>query len=278
MSDETGAAGTGGQAAGWYADPGGRYESRYWDGSAWTHDVVHQGQQGTDSGPIGGPGGPAPRIVPGVVGMPGMGGYGALGRGSGAGMQGVPLGVMTPRNTIVHENAPGIGTAVTVLGFVVFVVGLLQPWLGGDNAFTKPPGLYGTANQHWGSVAFYVSMTALWILFSVAFATIRYQPHGLAAFLYGGLIGWLVCRGRIDRDSPSRRSNWLAAVVLAFFAGIMWLNVIGLKGEIEDSESGVHVALGMGPSIASAGLGVAIVGVIIGRRRKLITEPKPANR
>ena len=191
-------------------------------------------------------------------------------------MQGVPLGVMTPRNTIVHENAPGLGTAVTVLGFVVFVVGSLQPWLGGDNAFTKPAGIAGTANQHWGTVAFFVAWTALWILISAAFATIRYQPSGLAAFLYGGIIGWLVCRGPLDRDSPSRRSNWLAAVVLAFFAGILWLNVISLKGEIEDLESGSHVAIGNGPSIASAGLGLAIIGVLIGRTRKLITEPKPA--
>jgi hypothetical protein len=29
----------GGPAAGWYADPTGRYQSRYWDGSAWTDQV-----------------------------------------------------------------------------------------------------------------------------------------------------------------------------------------------------------------------------------------------
>lgn len=35
-------------AAGWYADPAGRYELRYWDGTAWTEHVSRGGQQATD--------------------------------------------------------------------------------------------------------------------------------------------------------------------------------------------------------------------------------------
>jgi len=34
--------------AGWYADPSGRYELRYWDGNAWTEHVSRAGQQFTD--------------------------------------------------------------------------------------------------------------------------------------------------------------------------------------------------------------------------------------
>ncbi|MEX2627949.1 MAG: DUF2510 domain-containing protein [Ilumatobacteraceae bacterium] len=34
--------------AGWYADPAGRYELRYWDGSQWTEHVSRAGQQYTD--------------------------------------------------------------------------------------------------------------------------------------------------------------------------------------------------------------------------------------
>lgn len=34
--------------AGWYADPSGRYELRYWDGAAWTEHVARSGQQFTD--------------------------------------------------------------------------------------------------------------------------------------------------------------------------------------------------------------------------------------
>ncbi|MCE9621311.1 MAG: DUF2510 domain-containing protein [Actinomycetia bacterium] len=35
--------------AGWYADPAGRFDLRYWDGSAWTEHVSRAGQQYTDS-------------------------------------------------------------------------------------------------------------------------------------------------------------------------------------------------------------------------------------
>ena len=42
--------------AGWYADPLGRHERRYWDGAAWTEHIVDATTQGTD--PVSGP--PAP--------------------------------------------------------------------------------------------------------------------------------------------------------------------------------------------------------------------------
>jgi len=34
--------------AGWYPDPSGRHEHRYWDGTRWTEDVASGGRQGTD--------------------------------------------------------------------------------------------------------------------------------------------------------------------------------------------------------------------------------------
>lgn len=34
--------------SGWYADPSGRFELRYWDGNAWTEHVARAGQQFTD--------------------------------------------------------------------------------------------------------------------------------------------------------------------------------------------------------------------------------------
>ena len=40
-------------AAGWYADPLGRHERRYWDGAAWTDHIVDGTTQGTD--PVSGP-------------------------------------------------------------------------------------------------------------------------------------------------------------------------------------------------------------------------------
>jgi hypothetical protein len=35
--------------AGWYADPAGRFELRYWDGGTWTEHVSRAGQQYTDA-------------------------------------------------------------------------------------------------------------------------------------------------------------------------------------------------------------------------------------
>ena len=37
-----------GVPANWYADPSGRFELRYWDGSQWTEHVARGGQQFTD--------------------------------------------------------------------------------------------------------------------------------------------------------------------------------------------------------------------------------------
>jgi uncharacterized membrane protein YjgN (DUF898 family) len=34
--------------AGWFPDPKGRFEQRYWDGTAWTKNVSSQGQQSVD--------------------------------------------------------------------------------------------------------------------------------------------------------------------------------------------------------------------------------------
>jgi hypothetical protein len=34
--------------AGWFADPAGRHQQRYWDGTGWTDAVVTDGKPGTD--------------------------------------------------------------------------------------------------------------------------------------------------------------------------------------------------------------------------------------
>jgi Domain of unknown function (DUF4190)/Protein of unknown function (DUF2510) len=48
----------------WYADPTGRYQQRYHDGSGWTpHVVTLQGEQTTDSAPL-----PAQPLVPAPAG------------------------------------------------------------------------------------------------------------------------------------------------------------------------------------------------------------------
>jgi len=44
----TGATATPAVPAAWYKDPSGRYEMRYWNGTAWTEHVARGGQQFTD--------------------------------------------------------------------------------------------------------------------------------------------------------------------------------------------------------------------------------------
>ena len=34
--------------SGWFPDPGGRHEHRYWDGNAWTDHVADRGVAGVD--------------------------------------------------------------------------------------------------------------------------------------------------------------------------------------------------------------------------------------
>lgn len=40
------------QAADWYADPSGRYQYRYWDGSQWTDQVSSGGPSALDPNPL----------------------------------------------------------------------------------------------------------------------------------------------------------------------------------------------------------------------------------
>lgn len=46
--DEPTPAAPGGSAPGWYADPSGRHQYRYWDGASWTADVADSGQASVD--------------------------------------------------------------------------------------------------------------------------------------------------------------------------------------------------------------------------------------
>jgi hypothetical protein len=54
-----------GAAAGWHADPFGRFDHRYWDGERWTEHVSTAGQQAVDP-PVPGP--PPPVTAPPVAG------------------------------------------------------------------------------------------------------------------------------------------------------------------------------------------------------------------
>jgi hypothetical protein len=47
-SYQAGAGAPGQHPAGWYPDPFGRHESRYWDGQRWTEHVASHGRQAVD--------------------------------------------------------------------------------------------------------------------------------------------------------------------------------------------------------------------------------------
>ena len=59
-------------APGWYADPSGRHQMRYWDGASWTAHVTDNGSQTTDPMP------PAPPGAVASVGTPPPSGYGPV--------------------------------------------------------------------------------------------------------------------------------------------------------------------------------------------------------
>ncbi len=48
---ETGRAAGSGVAPGWFVDPTGRHDQRYWSGTAWSEHVVDDGVPGTDPPP-----------------------------------------------------------------------------------------------------------------------------------------------------------------------------------------------------------------------------------
>ncbi len=47
-TDPSSASSSAAAPAGWYADPSGRFELRYWNGDKWTEHVSRAGQQSTD--------------------------------------------------------------------------------------------------------------------------------------------------------------------------------------------------------------------------------------
>lgn len=67
-----------GQIAGWYPDPSGRHEHRYWDGTRWTESVSNAGVQSAD--PVQGPSPVQPLPAPLAVGA-GDGSAGVFKRG-----------------------------------------------------------------------------------------------------------------------------------------------------------------------------------------------------
>lgn len=245
---------------GWYADPHGRYEARYWDGTAWTDHIMKDGVQGTDV-PMGvrSPG----VLAPGVV-APGVATPSTFGVGGGAAAPG--RGAMASRSRVRQENRAGVGTVLALAGLALYAFSLGQPWIGGTNALTKPPGLFGAANQSWSSFGEALGMGAIALVLTLVFTTLRYQPGGLAGFFYGGIIGFFVLRNKPDRDSPTRRANYMALFVLPLYVIVIWASASSI------SSDGGYGQLGAGPKLATAAFAVTLAGAVVGRRRVTVQD------
>ena len=96
--------------AGWFPDPGGRHEHRYWDGTAWTDHVADRGVAGVD--PVAGPTPAAVSTQP------------AAGPGTAPGVAPPPSVPTTPGSWFGAQSGPargpvrslqGLCTALTVL-------------------------------------------------------------------------------------------------------------------------------------------------------------------
>jgi Protein of unknown function (DUF2510) len=105
-------------AAGWYADPLGRHERRYWDGAAWTDHVVDGTTQGTD--PVNGP--------PVATGQ-------AAQAASAASVAAVPA---MPR---LSRSANRVaGCVIAVAGGVAMIVGTYLSWVSAASAGLRATG------------------------------------------------------------------------------------------------------------------------------------------
>lgn len=237
-------------AAGWYPDPQGRFESRYWNGTAWTNHILHRGTPGTDA-----PGAGAAPGAPGVVTV-----------AAAANLGGVPGPRPAHHGRVRQENRAGIGTVLVLAGLALYAFSLGQPWIGGTDAMTKPPGLAAAASQDWGSFGEALGMGAIVLVLTVLFTTLRYQPGGVAGLFYGGIIGCILLRNKPDRDSPTRRSNYLALFVLPLSLIVIWATASSIS-----NEEG-YGSLGSGPKVATVGFLLALVGAFVGRRRITIQD------
>lgn len=211
-----------GSAAGWYADPKGSYESRYWDGMRWTAQVVHQGVEGTDTGPV-------PGAVPASASVAGR-----------LGTQG--------RDRARYTDAAGAGLLVGTLGIAMALGGLLLPWFGDVNVFTKPSGMGVRASDAWGLVL----------------------RSALLVFGWTAIAMFTICGRRRGKD-PAGKRYVAAPIVSVLLLGLVYVTIQRFIDEFRDDDASATV-IGAGPWVLAAGIVVASIGMVLGRRRVPVAD------
>src|SRR4051794_8981077 len=96
-------------AAGWYADPQGRFDHRYYDGNQWTVHVQHGGVASMD----------VPNAAVAAPWSPNRQGFTEI-----------------PR--YAHRNAAGVGFVVGLIGVILVIGSLFMPWVDGLAVFDLP--------------------------------------------------------------------------------------------------------------------------------------------
>ena len=245
MADQTGAGG--GTTGGWYPDPQGRYEQRYFDGVAWTSHVSTGGTVTTDGGGAGPPG-PSGASLYGTPTTPyGIGG--PIGGGP---------GWRTPTR---YENRVGWGLVVYLVGLLLVGVSLALPWLDGRGPFDLD--VVNASGRTSAALSEQLASAMIWAVLWLFLTCLPLQPGKLLGFLGGGCIGLIVCWHPLDKDSPSKRSNALGVFVLLVHLIVLWLVFASVRSDyIVES-----AAIGLGPVVLTVGYLVMIVGAAMGRQR-----------
>lgn len=274
MSEVEGGGAGGANPAGWYGDPHGRFEQRYFDGTQWTEHVARNGVQSVDPVPAAGAvGGPLSSVRgPGPGGIGGPGGY------TGASLT-PGYWSPTPQNPAVRrprqeQNRIGAGLFVCIAGWLVIAVATVLPWFGERNLFELPTVTsrvvsstgYTTSTDYSFLLTAQVLGILLWLILAIIGTTLPYQPNKLMGFLLATCLGLIVCWRRLGPHDRSMRANILCIILTLGSILRVWIAVDNVDNRIES----VLLDLGSGPYVVTAGLVIVAVGMLLGRRRELV--------
>ena len=236
--------------AGWYADPQGRFEQRWFDGAAWTPHVMSGGVASVDAAAA-------------AVAVPGGGaGWPVAGASTAWRSDGLAYGRRVNRNKI------GFGLALGVVGLAVLAASWFVPWVGPDNLSNLHDIYTGTDPTPATILWQQFFLTSFWAMLAVIGTTLPYQPGKLVGFCLGTLIGLGVCWQKVDRHDPTTRVNVLVACVSPIWMFFLWYRAERMTHQFGRYEG---ASLGLGPYLSIGGIALVVIGAILGRRHVRVT-------
>lgn len=233
-------------AAGWYPDPQARFDQRWYDGTAWTPQVMRAGVASIDA------------AMAAVASWPPAGGsYGQAAAFT------RPGGYDQYR--FKERNSVGAGFPIAVLGAVTVIISFCFSWFGDQRLLDLQERSSTTIVQGAQTGALWV---AGWSILAVISTTLPYQPGKLVGFILGSLIGLGVCWQKLDRHSPSTRANVLVAIFGLVQLAFVWVRVAALHSSTLGGYDDVDI--GLGPWVMSVGLGLLVLGALVGRSHERV--------